>query len=129
MSLLGGFIQATNLVDKNLKKSTTTLDHLKLLSRSRFLQSADTYRKNNIIQQLASFAVANTQLLYNNKFLSFESVLHFQKLLFEKNYVKEYPQLLMCQALLCHFKFTNFSKLTYSDILLIGIFIKFRISM
>ena len=37
--LLGGFEEAANSVDKNLKKSTETLDNRKLLSRCGFLQS------------------------------------------------------------------------------------------
>ena len=43
ISLLGGFEQAPNSVDKKLTKSTGTLDHWKLLSRCVFLQSQTSH--------------------------------------------------------------------------------------
>ena len=43
LSLLGGFEQAANLVDKNSKKSTGTLDRWKLLSRCGFLQPQSSH--------------------------------------------------------------------------------------
>ena len=59
LSLLDGFEQAANSVDKNSKKCTETLDHRKLLNGWEFLQTLRTYRSENvrIVQQLASLAV------------------------------------------------------------------------
>ena len=43
ISLLGGFEQAANSGDKNVKKSTRTLDHQKLLNRCGFFQSRSSH--------------------------------------------------------------------------------------
>ena len=52
----GGFKQAANSVDKNLKKFTGTLDHWKLLSKCGFLQARRVIAMKSawIVQYLAS---------------------------------------------------------------------------
>ena len=54
LSLLGGFEQAANLVDKNSKKSTGTLDHRKLLSGCGFLQSRSSPGNEKCADRLIS---------------------------------------------------------------------------
>ena len=67
LSLHGGFKQATNSMEKNLKKFTRTLDHWKLLSKNWFLQARSIFiamKSVRVIQRIASDAIAGHENKY-----------------------------------------------------------------